>query len=140
VVNGTGENLQHLLIDCHAWDEYRVEANLGLVGEYQTLLGGSRNIGVAGMDRVDNEGWMDPEVDDLNPDLHAQMGDDDDNDDGIDVELVPKFVKVAKFLGNMIPARQRRLSHLLRNSPRANANVAGMAVLVDADIQPGDDG
>jgi hypothetical protein len=56
------------------------------------------------------------------------------------VELVPKFVKVAKFLSNMIPARQRRLSHLLRNSPRANANVAGMAVLVDADIQPGDDG
>ena len=60
--------------------------------------------------------------------------------DGIDVELVPKFVEVAKFLSNMIPARQRRLSHLLRNSPRANANVAGMAVLVDADIQPGDDG
>jgi hypothetical protein len=136
VVNDTGEDLQHLLIQCQAWAEYRHEANLGLVGEYEILLGGSRNIGEAEMDRVVNEGWMDPPDDDLNPELHAQMGD----DDGADVELVPRFIKVAKFLGIMMPVRQRRLSNLLRNTPRANADVAGMAVFVDANNQLGDEG
>lgn len=137
VINDTGEDLQHLLIQCQAWAEYRLEANLGLVGDYEILLGGSRNIGEAGMDRVVNEGWMDPPDDDLNPELHAQMGDDDV--DGIDVELVPMFIKVAKFLGIMMPVRHRRLSNLLRDTPRANADLAGMAVFVDADNQPGDE-
>ena len=93
VVNDTGEDLQHLLIQCQAWAEYRHEANLGLVGEYEILLGGSRNIGEAEMDRVVNEGLMYPPDEDLNPELHAQMGD----DDGADVELVPRFIKVAKI-------------------------------------------
>jgi hypothetical protein len=139
VVDGEGESLQHLLLRCQAWARYREESGIGLVESYETLLGGSRDIGEAGMDRVVNIGWLNDPIDDDDSisDQLSQMGNDDD---GTGVVQLPMFVRVAKFLGSMISDRQSRLSIFLRDTPRADADVVGMAVLVDDDFQPGNDG
>jgi hypothetical protein len=89
--------------------------------DYINLLGGSRiDSEVSLLDLLPL--WLGPERRDLVNDA-LQIG----NDIGFD-RAIPGFVRVAKFLQEVLPVRFQVLAELLR-APRADADILGMAIL-----------
>lgn len=117
---GDGETLQHILNECPRWEAERErmlrELNPPVQLRWYNLLGGSR-----GEDELELggflSGWCGRHIihDELHPDPNL-IGD------------VPGFVRVAKFLQEIMPLRIRHL-HDLMETPGANAARVGRAAL-----------
>lgn len=123
----TGETIEHLLTVCRRWRTQR-NRYLGMLlrdmgWDYINLLGGSRiESGVSLVDLLPI--WLGPERRDVANEA-LQIG----NDIGIEIDrATPGFVRVAKFLQEILPVRFQVLAELLR-APRADADILGMAIL-----------
>jgi hypothetical protein len=118
---GSGETVQHMVLECHTWEEFRC----GQFTDLSTLLGGSSGVtGGVGLTKLEVESWCGtPESTHFQPDLLPQDGENEE----MNLDSFPGFLRMTVFLCRMIPVRQRRLNLLLRDAPRANANFHGMA-------------
>ena len=122
-VEGTGETIEHMLVSCTAWSDLRI----GMNQDFIALLGGGRDAEGAGMGRMEAMDWTgDYQDTPFCPDLLPQTG----NDPQMEDTRLPGFMTTVSFLTKMMPIRQRRLQHLLRNAPRADA-VNGRADFAD---------
>ena len=110
-----------MVLECHTWEEFRC----GQFTDLSTLLGGSSGVtGGVGLTKLEVESWCGtPESTHFQPDLRPQGGENEE----MNLDSFPGFLRMTVFLCRMIPVRQRRLSLLLRDAPRANANFHGMA-------------
>ena len=116
---GTGENVEHFLLVCPAWEVMRQESLRGLLDrgfDSVNLLGGSKHNSGLMLDQA-LPLWLYPWRDD-------EPRDDGDRQHNMVVERLPGFVQVAKFLQQVMPIRLRRLAVLLR-TPRADAEDNG---------------
>lgn len=128
---GTGETIEHMLMDCPRWAVTRAEC-FGewvetLHGVAINLLGGSRV--ESGVSPTEIESlWLGNVVAQEGLELGGApqlMGNNDAD------TATPGFTRVARFLQIVLPVRFRALSVLLLQAPRADADISGMAVLAE---------
>jgi exonuclease III len=128
VVNGRGEDIAHLLMECAAWNETRDRYLSGWTMEmgatWFNLLGGSKQDCGLSLENI-LDLWC-PKIRTFHPDVDLQMG--VPNGD-VREYTTPGCVRVSQYLQHVIPQRIARLRPLLE-APRADAANTGMAVLV----------